>query len=219
MIERKALILGGTGLIGGRLLELLLDDAGYSEVRAPGRRRIGRSHPKLREVVVDFEKLAQEDFAVDDVFCCLGTTIKKAGSPEAFRKVDCEYPLAAARAALAAGARRFLVVTAVGANAKSGMLYYRVKGELERELRGLPFPDGVTIVRPSMLLGKRGESRPGEAVGAAVVDSLRFFLVGPLQRYRAIEASAVARALLRAARESHPGVTVFEGDRLFALAG
>jgi uncharacterized protein YbjT (DUF2867 family) len=156
-------------MVGGHLLQLLLDDAEYTSVAALVRRPLSlESRPaKLTEVVVDFDKPEsyRAHAAVDDVFCCLGTTIKKAGSQEAFRKVDVDYPLAVARVALEAGARRYLIVTAVGADAKSSLFYNRCKGEVDDALSAMPFPRGVAIFHPSMLLGDRDESRPAERVG------------------------------------------------------
>jgi uncharacterized protein YbjT (DUF2867 family) len=155
---------------------------------------------------------------VDCVFCALGTTMKKAGSEAAFRQVDYDYPLAAARAAAGAGARRYAIVTAVGADASSRVLYNRVKGELEDALRALPFPSGVRILRPSLLLGDREESRPGEAVAAALLRTTAPLFGGRLARYRAIRAEDVARALLSAARSEGDGIVVYEGRALFDAA-
>jgi uncharacterized protein YbjT (DUF2867 family) len=219
---RTALVLGATGLVGGHLVDLLLADPAYAQVTVLVRRSLGRSDAKLREVVADFEHLeaARAHFAVDDVFCCLGTTIKKAGSQAAFRRVDYDYPLAAARLAAEASAGRYLVVTAVGANAKSRIFYNRVKGELEEALRplGERLKRGIVIVRPSILVGHREESRPGEAVGIAVMRATAFAFAGPLKRYRAIKAEDVARALVAAARADTTGVAVYEGGPLFDLA-
>jgi uncharacterized protein YbjT (DUF2867 family) len=170
--------------------------------------------------VVDFDALAREAdrFAVDHVFCCLGTTIKKAGSQEAFRRVDLEYPLTAARVALDAGARQFVIVTAVGANSRSPIFYNRVKGELEDALRSLAFPDGITVLHPSLLLGERTETRAGEAVASVFMRATRPLFGGPLARYRAIEGIEVARAMLRSADSPTPGFRVLEGQALFDLA-
>jgi len=217
---RSALVLGATGLVGGHLVELLLADPAYDRVTLLVRRSLGRPDAKLREVIVDFDHLeaARAHFAVDDVFCCLGTTIKKAGSQEAFRRVDYDYPLAAARLASEAGAGRYLVVTAVGSNAKSAIFYNRVKGELEEALRAIPFARGLAIARPSILVGHREESRPGEAIGIAVMRATAFAFAGPLKRYRAIKAEDVARALVAAARAETSGVVAYEGASLFDLA-
>jgi uncharacterized protein YbjT (DUF2867 family) len=218
-------LLGATGMVGGHLLRLLLDDPGYGAVTVLTRRPLrpsGRSEPsaaRLTEVVVDFDQpdTYRTHLGVDDVFCCLGTTIKKAGSQEAFRKVDLAYPLAIAEGALGASARQYLVVTAVGADAKSGIFYNRVKGELEDALRALPFPAGVKIFRPSMLLGERGESRPAERAGVALMSLTAPLFVGPLAPYRAIDGQDVARAMWRAARHEPAGTRVYEGATLFAL--
>jgi uncharacterized protein YbjT (DUF2867 family) len=220
MTTRSAVLLGASGLVGGQLLRLLAETPSYSAVTLLTRRPLGLDGGKVSEAVIDFERpeSLRSYLAVDDVFCCLGTTMKKAGSREAFRKVDLEAPVAVARAARAAKARQFLVVTAVGADPKSRVFYNRVKGEAEEALR-VEFPYGLKIFRPSMLVGERAESRPAERVAMAVMRATRPVFVGGLARYRAIEAADVARAMLRAAtRESGIGVQVYEGERLFDMA-
>ncbi len=133
MDQRKALLAGATGLIGGHVLDLLLADPAYGEVIALVRRPLDVEHDKLTGLVVDFDRLDEmpDPPAADDVFCCLGSTMKKAGSKAAFRKVDHDYVVATARLGLAGGARRFLLVSAVGAGASSRNFYSRVKGEAE----------------------------------------------------------------------------------------
>ncbi|HEY4120613.1 MAG TPA: NAD(P)H-binding protein [Byssovorax sp.] len=219
MAPRSCLLVGASGLVGGHLLALLLADADCASVNSLGRRALGVEAPKLTEVVTDFEDPAAlaAHARVDEVYCALGTTIKKAGSEAAFRKVDFDYPLAVARAAVAAGAHRYSIVTAVGADAKSSIFYNRVKGELEDALRELPFPGGVFAFRPSMLLGDRSESRPAERVGKAVMSATRGLFAFGLKRYRAIDATDVARAMW-AARAEPDGSRVYEGAPLFALA-
>src|SRR5215218_129038 len=172
---RTALVLGATGLVGGLCLDLLLEDPAWSRVTVVARRSSGRTHPRLAEVVADFERLEEhaEAFAVDAVFCCLGTTIRKAGSREAFLRVDHDYPVAAARLASARGARRFLLVTALGADAGSRVFYNRVKGEVERDVSALPF-EGVALLRPSLILGERAGRRPAEAAAQVVMGALGF---------------------------------------------
>ncbi len=222
MSTRTCILLGASGLVGGLLLPLLAADPTYAEVRAFTRRPLGLAQgAHVREIVVDFDEPAtyRDHVAVDDVFCCLGTTIKKAGSQEAFRKVDFEAPVAIARASRAAGASRYVIVTAVGADPGSSIFYNRVKGETEAALREIGFPRGLTIVRPSMLLGERGESRPAERFGAAVMKATRPLFAGGLARYRAIDAAAVARAMHSAATRDETGVKIYEGRELFALAG
>ncbi|MFL5382206.1 MAG: NAD(P)H-binding protein [Longimicrobiaceae bacterium] len=204
--------------MGGLCLELLLADGAWSRVTALVRRPTGRAHPRLAEVVADFDRLDEraDAFAADDVFCCLGSTIRKAGSQEAFYRVDHDYPVAAARLASARGARRFLLVTALGADAGSRIYYNRVKGEVERDVAAFPF-EGVALLRPSLILGPRGERRTAEALAQRLAPLAAPLLVGPLRRYRAVGAEAVARAMVRLARDGFRGVRVVESDELAAL--
>ncbi|MGD2135551.1 MAG: NAD(P)H-binding protein [Gemmatimonadales bacterium] len=220
MTERAALVAGATGLVGGHCLDLLLADPGYAAVHSVGRRPSGRTSPKLTEHIVDFADLANLTTiaAVDlSVFCCLGTTMRRAGSRAAFRRVDLEYPLALAHAARDVGARCFVVVSALGADPGGATFYARVKGELERELRAVGFPS-LIIARPSLLLGDRTEFRLGERVAAMLGRVVGSLLVGGLRRYRPIHARMVARALGRLADERPPGVRVVESHELAELA-
>jgi uncharacterized protein YbjT (DUF2867 family) len=212
-MPRTALLLGATGLVGGELLTLLLADADYRQVTVLVRRNLPRSHPKLTQRVVDFRDLAQaaDAFRVDDVFCSLGTTIKKAGSQAAFREVDYAYPLESAKLAVRQGAGQYLLITALGANAKSSVFYNRVKGEVEEAIGKLPLPS-LHVFRPSLLLGDRQESRTGEKIATAVMKPLGFLLAGPLKKYRGIEARTVARAMLRTAKQNTPGRHAYDSD-------
>ena len=218
MQPRSALLVGATGLVGGRVLDLLLEDPAYGSVTVLGRRPAAREHAKLRQETVDFDRL--RDFAelvrAQDVFCCLGTTIRAAGSREAFRRVDLDYPRALAEIASRGGVERFLLVTAMGADADSSIFYNRVKGEAEDAVRTLPFQE-VVILRPSLLLGERAERRPGEELAQRVMPRLAPLLVGPLRRYRPVEAGTVARAMVRLAKAGGRGVRVVESDRIQAL--
>jgi uncharacterized protein YbjT (DUF2867 family) len=206
METRTALVAGASGLVGGLLLDALLESPLYREVCSLGRRPVSKQHPRLTQRTVDFARLEAEALpAADDAFCCLGTTIKKAGSQQAFRAVDYDAVLAFAQAARKAGARRFLVVTALGADPRSRVFYNRVKGEVEEALKGQGF-ESLIILRPSLLLGERAESRPGERAAIVVSKAL-----GPLLRPfggRPIEARTVARAMLALARDTAPGVRV-----------
>lgn len=215
---RSALVLGATGLVGGHVLDLLLADAAWERVTTLGRRPVSREHPKLEQRAADFDRLGEhaEAFAADDVFCCLGTTIRAAGSREAFRRVDHDFAVAAARLASERGARHFLLVTALGADPASRVFYNRVKGETERDVSGLPFP-AVSILRPSLILGERADRRPAEALAQRVAPLLGAVLVGPLRRYRAVEARVIARAMTRLAKEAAPGVRIVENDELARL--
>jgi uncharacterized protein YbjT (DUF2867 family) len=215
---RTALLLGATGLVGGHCLRLLLEEPAYGRVHVLTRRGLGRAHPRLAEHVVDFDRLDGTAAAVraDDVFCCLGTTIAKAGSRDAFRRVDHDYPLNTARLALARGARRFLLVSALGADPRSRVFYNRVKGETERDVSALGF-DAVVLLRPSLLIGERAERRRGEEIGKRVMPFVGPLLVGPLRKYRGIEGETVARAMVRLALGDAAGVRIVESDEIARL--
>jgi uncharacterized protein YbjT (DUF2867 family) len=220
---RIAAIAGATGLIGAHLLRRLLTDPAYEKIIALTRRPLDDfSSPKLQTLNGDFEmpEAGLQGAAIDDAFCALGTTIKKAGSQEAFRKVDHDYILAFARAAKAAGAKRFLLVSAMGASASSSVFYSRVKGETERGVRALGF-ETLHIFRPGLLLGERAEKRSGEEIGAALTSFLNPLMIGPLRDYRSIRGEAVAAAMRGAALSPalDNGSHIHTHDAMMRLAG
>jgi uncharacterized protein YbjT (DUF2867 family) len=202
---------GGTGLVGRAILNMLLADASVTAVHALGRRAPGVAHPKLIPHITDFAALPTLP-PLDEVYLALGTTIKTAGSQSAFRAVDFEANLAVARAALAAGALRAGLVSAMGADAKSRVFYNRVKGEIEDALTRLPF-DGLVIARPSLLLGDRGAlgqpKRPAERAGAAVSKLLGSLIPA---NYRPVAAADVARALLARVPSTRGRVLMLSGE-------
>jgi len=207
--RRTALLAGATGLVGGHLLRLLLADDAYQKVTILARRGLPLTNPKLQQRLIDFDHLADLDAPkVDDVFCCLGTTIKKAGSQEAFRKVDLGYVEALARIAARAGAKQFLLVSAIGADAKSRVFYSRVKGETEAAVQAVGFA-GTHIFRPSMLLGDRAESRILERLGTPLMRAVAFAMVRPRRRARPIAAADVAAAMVKVAKKARPGAHVY----------
>lgn len=211
-----ALIAGASGLVGGHLLRELLRVDEYDRVIAVGRRPLDVVDPKLSQVVTDFTALDRvtPDLKADDAFCCLGTTRRQAGSAEAFRAVDHGAVLAFAWAAQRAGARRFFLVSAMGADPASRIFYNRVKGETEEALRVLRFAT-LGLLRPGLLLGTRATPRLGERVAAAIFWLVDPLLVGRLAKYRPIEAEVVARAMLRCSFGTGArGVLVFESDEI-----
>ncbi len=224
MISGKtAIVAGGTGLIGGFLIRRLIAEPTYTRVIALTRRPLESvAAPKLENPLADFnaleQSLANKDFAVDDAYCALGTTIKIAGSQAAFRKVDHDYILAFAQAAKARGAKRFLLVSAIGADAKSQIFYSRVKGETEQAVGALGF-DALHIFRPGMLIGSRNEKRPVEEIGAAVAPFLNALMLGPARPYRSISAETVANAMVAAAANDIPGRRIHTYDEMERLAG
>lgn len=198
----KALILGATGLVGQSLLGQLLQDNHYEEIIVFVRRKIDLEHDKLHQVIINYEELDNfiEHFKVDHLFCCLGTTIKVAKTKEAFRKVDFEYPLAAAKLGKSLGIKHFLLVSALGADSKSSVFYNKTKGEVEEAIKNIEIPT-FTYLRPSILLGERSESRIGESIGAGIGKLISPLMFGALKKYRPIEASEVAQNLILAALE------------------
>jgi uncharacterized protein YbjT (DUF2867 family) len=208
-MSRTALVAGPTGLIGAQLLQRLLHDPAYGEVRALTRRPLGIQHAGLRELQTDYARIdvLGEALAVDDVFCCLGTTLASAGSRAAFEDVDYRMVVDVARAARAAGAQQFLVVSAVGASRHSLAFYSRVKGRMETAIAQLDYA-AVHILRPSLLLGERTQSRPGEELAQRLAPSLTPLFRGPLSRYRPVSGADVAEAMQRLALRGQPGVHV-----------
>jgi uncharacterized protein YbjT (DUF2867 family) len=216
----RAIVAGASGLTGKALLQLLLDQPRYDEVITLERRASKASSVKHQPLHVDFDCLGPLP-TCDDAYCCIGTTSKKAGSKEAFRKVDFDYVLAFATAAYAAGAKQFLVVSALGADAGSGVFYSRVKGEMELAVSKIGF-DAVHIFRPSFLVGStnqtRAEARPIEGLSIAAFTALSPILVGRARKYRPISVDAVSRAMLAAASSPSQGVKIYESDAMQSLA-
>ncbi|MBC2655664.1 oxidoreductase [Pseudomonas sp. MSSRFD41] len=209
LTPQRILLAGASGLTGEQLLDRLLSEPTITRVLAPSRRPLSM-HPRLENPVGELpELLPQLVGKVEIAFCCLGTTIKRAGSEAAFRAVDLDLVLAFGERALEMGARHLVVVSALGADPKSSIFYNRVKGEMEEALKRQGWPQ-LTICRPSLLLGDRVEPRLGEQ------------LAGPLSRlipgkYHGIEACQLARAMWRLALEEQSGTRVVESDELRKL--
>lgn len=207
-MQRTVLLLGATGLIGRETLPLLLADDTVARVVVIARRPTGTLHAKLEEHVFDLAEMERhaDVFAVSQIVCALGTTIKQAKSEEQFRRIDRDYPLTAARLGLARGAQHYLLVSSLGANRGSRVFYNRVKGEVEEGLMELGYR-GVTILRPSFLTGNRDELRIGEQIVRRLG-----WLMPP--RIRPIDARIVARAIVTLAREDAPGVRIIESAEI-----
>ncbi len=202
---RVAVVAGATGLVGRAVLAALLADKHTSAVHSLGRRTLPLTHPKLTQHIVDFAALPELP-QIDDVFICLGTTIKVAGSQAAFRAVDYDAVMAIAQAGRARGATKLGVVSAMGADAKSGVFYNRVKGEVEDAITQLGYTS-VSIIRPSLLVGDRGTlnqpERPGERIGLMVSKLLKPLIPA---NYLPVQAEDVAAGLIQAVKAGKPGV-------------
>ena len=211
---KTAVVLGATGLVGHELVRRLLADRRYGRVRCLVRRTLDHQHPKFECELVDFERLGEASklFRGDHVFVCLGSTIRKAGSQDAFYRVDHDYVVHAAREAAGEGVAHFAWISAVGANPGSPFFYSRVKGEVERDIAGLGL-NAWSAVRPSLLVGRRGEHRAGEAIGIVLARALGWALIGPLRYYKAIPAGAVAASLIALANgePAHPNLQFVQG--------
>ena len=203
---RTALVAGATGAVGNALLERLLADARYGQVKVLTRRPLAQSHPKLESLALDDKgpALLGAKLAADDVFCCLGTTLKKAGSKAAFERVDYHLVLELARAARAQGAEQFLVVSSVGASLKASSFYLRVKARMEQAVQELGY-NSSHVLRPSLLIAARQESRPGERLAQKLAPLFSPLLAGKLAIYRAVPAADVATAMVTLALRRSPG--------------
>jgi uncharacterized protein YbjT (DUF2867 family) len=217
--QKTAVILGASGLVGSYCLKFLLEHEAYKTVLSIGRREIDIKHPKLRQRIVDFEKLenSRSLFNADDLFLCLGTTMAKAGSKDAFKSVDYGYNFKAAKIAALNGVNQCMLVSSVGAGSDSMFYYLRIKGKLEEDIKRLPFWS-IHIFRPSLLLGERNENRFGEAMANKIGKGLDFVLRGMLMKYKPIEAEVVGKAMVSAAQGLNSGRFEYPSNRLQALA-
>lgn len=215
---RSALVVGATGLVGSALVKLLCNSDEYVAVNVISRRPLDYFHPKLVVKLREFDQIAESDIEfAHEVFCCLGTTMKKAGSKEQFEKVDFEYPMSIAALAKNRGIGHFIVISAMGANEKALAYYSRVKGKLETALINMDFPQ-LSIVRPSLITGERGEFRLAESFGAKALDVVNPLLVGPLKKVRSIPAEQIALAMkVIALHGQKQKVAIYKSDELLAL--
>ena len=214
-MSKIALIAGASGMVGGHCLQLLLKDSEYSKVVSIGRRQISIKDEKLEQIVVDFDKLEEHAdlFTADHIYCCLGTTIKKAKTKEQFKKVDLEYPLKMAGLAADNNAMCFSIITSLGASQSSPFFYSKVKGEVEDILATLNIPC-INILQPSILYGDRGESRIGEKIGIFGMKAVGSLFVGGLKKYKGISGEQVALAMVSVTKEERKGLRKFPSNEL-----
>jgi uncharacterized protein YbjT (DUF2867 family) len=221
MQSLTAVVLGATGFIGEQLVQQLLNDSTFSKVRILVRRPVKLSHPKLEVEIVNFDNLAEYRHKLgrgDCIFCCIGTTQKKVkGDKNAYRKIDVDIPVNAAKMGKDAGFTNYILVSAVGADAHSKNFYLRLKGEVEREIADLKFKS-FHAFRPSILLGERKEFRLAEVLGKGVMQGLSSLFIGNLKKYKGIEGANVARAMVAAAKSDGKGMYVHHYDDIIKAA-
>jgi uncharacterized protein YbjT (DUF2867 family) len=218
MKEKTALIAGATGLIGSELAQLLRASSYYQKIYLLVRREVATEDEKVEPLVLDYDAFRAEDLPkVQDVYCCLGTTMKNAGSKAAFRKVDYHYPLKLAELCRKNGAEQYMLVSSMGADKKSRFFYNQVKGEVEEALAGVGYP-ALHIFRPSILLGDRKDKRTGEKIAQKMMKAIAPLLVSKLRNYRPIYGKTVAEAMLVAAQQQRQGPHLFESAQIEVLA-
>jgi uncharacterized protein YbjT (DUF2867 family) len=218
--EQKVILLAGaSGYVGNLALTALLESSDISRVFAITRRPLGYEHPRLANRIVQFEQIESQlkGLTCHAALCSLGTTIRQAGSQQAFRQVDIDAVLAFARTAKAANAQRFVVVSSAGADPGSKNFYLRTKGEMEQALTGVGFPN-LDILQPGLLLGWRGEIRPAELFGSVLAPLINPFLTGKREPWRAIPARTVAAAMVGVTRSGRRGVQRYTHSLIQALA-
>ena len=222
MKPQTAVVLGASGFIGGFLVQQLIADEAFETVRLLVRRPMPEPHAKVKVLVTDFsdhEAFRQELGAGDTIFCCIGTTMKHVnGDKLAYRKIDFDIAVNAAKLGKEAGFSNYVLVTAVGANAQSKNFYLRLKGEIEAAIAGWNF-SSVAIFRPSSLMGERKEFRLLEWLSKGVMKVATNFLAGSLRKYKGIHGRTVAAAMIAAAKNPEPGTHVYEYDEMVRLAG
>lgn len=215
MNNHIAIVAGGTGLVGHHVIQYLLEDDFFEKVYILNRRTINYNHPKAHEILTGFENPGESLVGIrpTHAFCCLGTTIKKAGSREAFRKVDHDYVLNFAEAVKSLGCNNFNVVTAMGTNSSSLIFYNQVKYEVARALEKMNFIR-LNIIQPSLLLGERGENRPGEEIAQKFFSVTKKMWVGPLKNIASIQGNQVAKAMVAISKLENHGINKYESAKL-----
>ncbi len=218
--QKTACLLGASGLVGGHLLDLLLDDSYYDKIIVVNRKSLSLAdHPRTKEVVIEnFDELTNftDVLKATDYFCCLGTTINKAGSKANFRQVDFNYIVDFASVAKENDATSFHLISAMGADSGSFIFYNKVKGETEEAVRAMKIKF-THIYRPSLITGERNEKRTGEEVAEWFMKKLSFILIGPLKKYKPVAAKQIAHAMKQSAKTQQEHFNLLESDDIQAV--
>ena len=218
-MSHKAIIAGASGLIGSKLLEILLQEPFYDEVLILVRKELPIQHKKLVQLVIDFNELERHAAAITGhaVFCCLGTTKKKTPNLTDYRKIDHDYPLQLAQLAKQNGVKQYHLVSSLGANSKSSGFYLKIKGETENDIQKVGLKT-LNIYQPSFLTGDRTEHRPVERFGSSLMKFIDPLLIGSLKKYRSIPAETVAKAMFNQSLKTEEGIFVHPSDKIKLLA-
>jgi len=210
---KTAIVIGSTGLIGTELVNQLINHPNYQKVILLNRRESAFKHAKIEERLLNFDAPETKGITCDDVFCSIGTTLRKAGSKAAQFKIDCEYPTTLAALLKHQGATQFALVSSLGANAEASNFYLRTKGQLEKNITDLNY-NCTIIVRPSILLGDRKEFRLGEKIGIVLMQALRPLMQGAFKKYRGVKASKVAAKMIESCNSNLKGLHIIESDNI-----
>lgn len=214
--KKTALVIGATGLIGRSLVFELLKSPFYSKVTVFSRKDMVIKHEKFVQVLIDFDLLENyyKDIVADDIFCCLGSTKSKTPDLTIYRKIDFEYPLQVAKMAKENGSSQFLLISSMGANPSSTIFYSKIKGEIENAIEKVNF-NSFIILRPSLLLGSRNESRPFETISQYLMRVLNPLFIGPLKQYKAILGSDVAKSMVVLANQNNLGKKIVPNNKIY----
>jgi len=214
---KTAIVLGASGLTGSLLLDRLLNDDRYGIVKVFGRKTIAKSHPKLQEHLCDLLKLEDqlELFNSDEVYCCIGTTMKKTSDKEVYHQIDFGIPVAAAKLCVKNNIETIVIVSALGANAKSSIFYNRTKGEMQEAVTAEKIKN-IFFMQPSFIGGNRKEQRTGEKIGIAIFKFIQPILIGPLKKFRMIQADTIAKAMIKVTKDGYKK-PVIESDEIAFL--
>jgi uncharacterized protein YbjT (DUF2867 family) len=215
--NRTAIVLGATGLTGSLLVKRLIDDDRYATIKLFSRNSSSAESSKIEEFKGDLLKIERfkNDFRGDVVFCCIGTTKAKTKDKEKYKAIDYGIPLSAAKLAKENNINTIIIISALGANAKSSIFYNRTKGEMERDVLAQEIAH-THILQPSLITGNRNEQRRMEKIGASIFKVLGFLLIGPLKKYRAIEADSIAEAMINIDQRK-PSEQIFESDKILSF--